>query len=37
METEFKDPFNAFYIIAFLLVFLVPLLPAWLGWFKVLS
>ncbi len=35
MDANFKEPFNALYLIGFLLVLLVPTLPATLQWLKV--
>ncbi|MGL4545238.1 MAG: hypothetical protein ACRCZ4_03555 [Plesiomonas sp.] len=37
MESGFKDPFNIGYVLLFLLVFCIPLLPVWFGWLKVLA
>ncbi|QLE85927.1 hypothetical protein FLM48_13130 [Shewanella sp. Scap07] len=34
MSQPFKDPFNAVYFIGFLLVLLLPTLPASLSWLK---
>lgn len=34
MDANFKEPFNAWYLIGFLLVLLVPTLPASLSWLK---
>ncbi|ABL99514.1 hypothetical protein SHAM105786_02890 [Shewanella amazonensis] len=34
MDANFKEPFNVWYLIGFLLVLLVPTLPASLSWLK---
>ena len=34
MSQLFKDPFNIFYFIGFILVLLLPTLPATLSWLK---
>lgn len=34
MSQPFKDPFNIFYFISFILVLLLPTLPATLSWLK---
>ncbi|ABI72255.1 hypothetical protein SHLI107390_16615 [Shewanella livingstonensis] len=34
MSQPFKDPFNIFYFIGFILVLLIPTLPASLSWLK---
>ncbi|MGL4474688.1 MAG: hypothetical protein ACRCT7_09600 [Shewanella sp.] len=35
MQSEFKDPFNALYLLVFVLLLLLPTLPATLSWLKV--
>ncbi|WP_299007614.1 hypothetical protein [uncultured Shewanella sp.] len=35
MEKSFKDPFNIFHFIGFILVLLIPTLPASLSWLKI--
>ncbi|AZG37563.1 hypothetical protein CXF80_06405 [Shewanella sp. Actino-trap-3] len=35
MSQPFKDPFNIFYLIGFILVLLIPILPASLSWLTV--
>ena len=37
MEKDFKDPYNVFYFIGFLLALLLPTLPATLTWIKIIS
>ncbi|QDE30874.1 hypothetical protein FH971_07770 [Shewanella polaris] len=34
MSQPFKDPFNIFYLFGFILVLLIPTLPATLAWLK---
>jgi hypothetical protein len=36
-KAEFKEPFNVFYLIGFILVLLIPTLPATLTWLKVFN
>ncbi|MGL5007674.1 MAG: hypothetical protein ACRC53_10000 [Plesiomonas sp.] len=37
MDSDFKDPLNIGCILLFLLVFCIPLLPAWFGWLHVFT
>lgn len=36
-DENFKDPFNAKYLIAFIASFALPLLPAICGWYKIVT
>ncbi len=37
MSQPFKDPFNIIYFIGFLLVLMLPILPATLSWLKLMQ
>lgn len=37
MEEDKKDPFNTGYLIALILVLLIPIMPATLTWFEIWS
>ncbi|SEG43610.1 hypothetical protein SAMN04488244_11425 [Vibrio hangzhouensis] len=36
-DTEFKEPYNIFYFLGFIVALLIPTLPATLTWIRVLN
>lgn len=36
-DNEFKEPYNIFYFLGFILVLLIPMLPAIITWLRVLN